>query len=77
MGDRSSMSISADSPSNETLNRCPLSLLLQRQYEFPFKINIVQFSIFLFISWAVNFTFGDAVREIAPISLYFRAAFFD
>ena len=26
--------------------RLPLALLLQRQYEFPFGINIVQFSIF-------------------------------
>ena len=48
MGDRSGMSISADSPSDETLNRGPLALLLRRQYEFPFGINIVQFSIFFF-----------------------------
>ena len=40
------MSISADSSSNETLNRGPLVLLLQRQYEFPFGIDKVQFSIF-------------------------------
>ena len=46
MGDRCGMSISADSPSDETLNRGPLALLLRRQYEFPFGINIVQFSIF-------------------------------
>ena len=46
MGDRSGMSISADCPSDETLNRGPLTLLLRRQYEFPFGINIVQFSIF-------------------------------
>ena len=46
MGDRSSMSVSADSPSDETLNRRPLELLLGRhEYEFPFGINIVQFSI--------------------------------
>ena len=44
MGDRCGMSISADSPSDETLNRGPLALLLQREYEFPFGINIVQFS---------------------------------
>ena len=42
MGDRSGMSISTDSPSDETLNRGPLAL----QYEFPFGINIVQFSFF-------------------------------
>ena len=48
MGDRCGMSISADSPSDETLNLSPLALLL-RQYEFPFGINIVQFSIFIFI----------------------------
>ena len=46
MGDRISMSISVDSPSDETLNQGPLVLLLRRQYEFPFGINIVQFSIF-------------------------------
>ena len=50
MGDRCGMSISADSPSDETLNRGPLALLLRRQYEFPFGINIVQFSFFIFIS---------------------------
>ena len=49
MGDHSGMSISADSPSDETLNRGPLALLLRRQYEFPFGINIVQFSILLFV----------------------------
>ena len=46
MGDRIIMSISVDSPSDDTLNRGPLELLLRRQYEFPFGINIVQFSIF-------------------------------
>ena len=46
MGDRSGMSISADSPSDETLNRGPLALLLRRQYELSFGINIVQFSFF-------------------------------
>ena len=46
MGDRCGMSVSADSPSDETLNRGPLALLLRRQYEFPFGINIVQFSFF-------------------------------
>ena len=45
MGDRSGMSISADSPSDETLNWGPLVLLLRRQYEFPFALIIVQFSI--------------------------------
>ena len=48
MGDRSGMSISADSPADETLNRGPLALLLRWQCEFPFWINIVQFSIFQF-----------------------------
>ena len=46
MGHRSGLSISADSPSDETLNRGPLALLLWQQYEFLFGINIVQFSIF-------------------------------
>ena len=46
MGDRCGMSISADSPLDETLNRGPLALLLRRQYELPFGINTVQFSFF-------------------------------
>ena len=54
MGDRGGMSISADSPSDETLNQGPLALLLRRQYEFPFGINIVQFSIFQFKTWSGN-----------------------
>ena len=33
-------------PSDETLNRGPVALLLRRLYEFPFGINIVQFSMF-------------------------------
>ena len=45
MDDRSSMSISVDNPAGETLNRGLLALLSRRQYEFPFGINIVQFSI--------------------------------
>ena len=49
MGDRCGMSISADSPLDETLNRGPLALLFRRQYEFPFWINIVQFSFSFFI----------------------------
>ena len=46
MGDGISMSISVDSPSDETLNRGPLAP--RRQYEFPFGINTVQFSFFFF-----------------------------
>ena len=45
MGDRISMSSSIDSPLDETLNQGPLALLLWIQYEFPFGINNVQFSI--------------------------------
>ena len=59
MGDRISMSISADSPSDETLNRGPLTLFLKRQYEFPFGINIVQFSIFFLILNFFNFSLGN------------------
>ena len=55
MGDRCGMSISADSPSDETINRGPLALLLRRKYEFSFGINIVRFSILFFlISKCVN-----------------------
>ena len=53
MGDRSGMSISADSPSDETLDRGPLAQLLRRQYEFPFGINVVQFSIFHFFQFSI------------------------
>ena len=61
MGDRSGMSISADSPSDETLNRGPLALLLRRQYEFPFGINIVQFSIFNFQSLKNGYNKPDGI----------------
>ena len=37
---------SQHSPSDETLNRGTLALLLRRQYEFPFGIKIEQFSFF-------------------------------
>ena len=46
MGDHDSMSISVDSPLDESLNRDPLAQLLWGQYELPFGINIVQFSIY-------------------------------
>ena len=45
MGDCISMSISVDSPLDETSNRGPLALLLLQLYEFSFGINTVQFSI--------------------------------
>ena len=61
MGDRCGMSISADSPSDETLNRGPLVLLLRRQYEFPLRYNIVQFSIFFSI---FNFQHAALVLHI-------------
>ena len=46
MVDSIGMSLSVDSPSDETLNQGPLTLLLGRRYEFLFRINIVQFSFF-------------------------------
>ena len=60
MGDRISMSLSSDSPSDETLNLGPLELLLRRQYEFPFGINVVQLSFFFssmkcsFLIWTMS-----------------------
>ena len=48
MGDRISMSISVGLL-DESLNQGPLALLLRRQYEFPFVIDIVQCSFFIFI----------------------------
>ena len=42
MCDRSGMSVSADSPSDEILNRGPMALLMRRQYEYPFGIDLVQ-----------------------------------
>ena len=62
------MSISADSPSDENLNRGPLALLLRRQYEFPFGINKVQFSIFS-IYLCSSFFCQQAV--ISPLVHYF------
>ena len=59
MGDRITMSISADSPSDETLNRGPLALLVRRQYEFPFGINVVQFSFLFFF-----FNFSDMLLAL-------------
>ena len=55
MGDRISMSISVDSPSDETLNQGPLALLLRRQYEFPFGIDKVHFLLFFFFCLFVWF----------------------
>ena len=43
--------ISADSPSDETLNRSLLALLLRRQYEFLFEIKIVHFHFFFYSEW--------------------------
>ena len=40
--------------SDETLNWGPLALLLQRQYEFSFGINIVQFSFSVIVSRIVD-----------------------
>ena len=53
MDGRISMSIFGDILSDETLNRGPLVMLLRRQYEFPFGINIV---IFFFL-------FGETLRD--------------
>ena len=57
MGDRSCMSISADISSDETLNRGPLALLLRRQYEFPFGIDIEQFPFHHFHSMDILRTY--------------------
>ena len=43
MGDRISMSISVNSPSDETLYNGPLALLLWGEYEFHFGTNLVKF----------------------------------
>ena len=49
------------SPVDETVNRGPLALLLQRQFEFPFGINIVQFIFFFFLIF--NFFQSPWIRE--------------
>ena len=69
------MSISADTPLDETLNRSPLALLLRRQYEFPFGINLVQFSFFNFpFHFNAAFFFQTRVfsdlKIISTINLY-------
>ena len=58
VGDRSGMSISADNTSDETLNRGPLALLLRRQYEFPFGITTLQFTIFFLFFHFFRCKFG-------------------
>ena len=75
MGDRISMSISSDSPSDETLNGVPLALLLRWQYEFPFGINIVQFSFFFqpysfFITLENKKTHEKWKKEMKIIKIY-------
>ena len=64
MGDRISMSISGDSLSDETLNRGPLALHLWRQYEFPFEINIVQFSIFSIFQFSIHILYHISLSNI-------------
>ena len=55
MGDRSSMSKFADSPLDNTLSSGPLALLLRRQYEFPFGIDIASaISKFLFFFFSIG-----------------------
>ena len=68
MGDCISMSISVDSPSDETLNRGPLALLLWRQYKFPFGINIVKFSIFFQFQFCTydNNSCNSHVSDVLP-----------
>ena len=48
MDDRTNKSISVDISSDKTINRGLLALLLRRQCEFPFGVNIVKFSISVF-----------------------------
>ena len=48
MGDRSGMSISADSSLDETLNRCHLALLLRRQYDYEFLFGLIQCNFHIF-----------------------------
>ena len=69
MGDRSGMSISADSPSDETLNLGPLALRLGRRYEFPFRIDIVQFSFFQFFidHCRLYLSLGDVFTYVFPL----------
>ena len=73
MGDRSGMPISADSPLDKTLNRGPLALLLRRQYEFPFGINIVQFSF----SFIANFSAIQQILMILKIQLPLLGSWLD
>ena len=40
-GEHNSISISFDSPLDETFNGGPLALLLRRQYEFPFGVIVL------------------------------------
>ena len=64
MGYRISMSIYVDSPLDETLNRGPLALLLRQQYEFPFGIDIVQFSFSMSVKLGPLDLKSDALHTI-------------
>ena len=71
MSDRISMSISVDSSSDETLNQGSLVLLLWQQYEFPFWINIAQFSFFFFFRFNAQIvTTATAFLLSFPLDLF-------
>ena len=69
MGDRISLSIFVDSPSDETLNRCPLALLLRLQYELPFGINIVQISLFFNLTCLRQSKLCGLLRQLLSLVL--------
>ena len=69
MGDRSGMSISTDSPLDETLNRGPLVLLLLRQYEFSFGISLVQFFFHLIVSACYQGCTGVLLRDLQNLTI--------
>ena len=75
------------SPSDETLNRDFLALLLWRQYEFPSGINIVQFSflffpivafriVTVFLTWSVTPSDGLS-QEKQIVRFYFVQLLYD
>ena len=70
MDDGISMSMSADSLSDETLNQGPLALLIRRQYEFSFWINRMQFSIFNFF-FNAQFAPSRTQLELLPCNRLF------
>ena len=76
MCDYTSMSISGDSVSDETLNQSPLALLLRRKYKFPSGFNIFIPSNYIFfcviclfvLSTSLSVKLASVVRHLGSLA---------